>query len=544
MDGLMMQDPLTLVHFFDRARKYFAATEIVSRRPDKSIQRSTYGDFHRRTQKLANALTRLGVKPGERVATLAWNHGRHLEAYFAIPLCGGVLHTLNPRLSVQDIAYIINHADDSVVIVDDVLWGLWERIRPEVKPRHVIVWGHGQPAPEGAIDYEQLIESERPDFSPPRIDENDAAGLCYTSGTTGHPKGVLYSHRALVVHSLMSALQDSIGLAKSDVVLPVVPMFHVNAWGLPFTATMVGAKQVFPGPHLDPVSVLNLLADEGVTLTAGVPTVWLAILDQLDCNPGKWDLKALHTMIVGGSAAPQAMIEGFEKRHGLRVIHAWGMSEMSPIGTICKPGPRATRLPDSERFRLRATQGTAVPFVDIRAVGDHGEVPWDGKSMGELHVRGPCVARSYFRNPAEEDKFTTDGWFRTGDVVTIDPEGYVRITDRSKDLIKSGGEWISSVDVENALMGHPAIKEAAVVAVPHEKWSERPVACVVLKDGAKASDEELRAWLEPRFAKFWLPDAFVFLQQIPRTATGKFLKAALRDQLRDFRLPHAEKAPC
>jgi len=445
---------------------------------------------------------------------------------------------------VQDIAYIINHADDSVVILDDVLWPLWERLGPEVKPRHVIVWGHGQPVPEGAIDYEQLIEPELPDFSPPPIEENDAAGLCYTSGTTGHPKGVLYSHRALVVHSLISAVPDSFGLSKSDVVLPVVPMFHVNAWGLPFTATMVGAKQVFPGPHLDPVSVLNLLADEGVTLTAGVPTVWLAILDQLDCNPGKWDLKALHTMIVGGSAAPQAMIEGFEKRHGLRVIHAWGMSEMSPIGTICKPGPRATRLPDSERFRLRATQGTAVPFVDIRAVGDRGEVPWDGKSMGELHVRGPCVARSYFRNPAEEDKFTTDGWFRTGDVVTIDPEGYVRITDRSKDLIKSGGEWISSVDVENALMGHPAVKEAAVVAVPHEKWSERPVACVVLKDGAKASDEELRAWLEPRFAKFWLPDAFVFLQQIPRTATGKFLKAALRDQLRDFRLPHAEKAPC
>src|SRR5919204_4378752 len=328
MDGLMMQVPLTLVHFFDRAAKYFAATEIVSRRPDKSIQGSTYGDFHRRAQKLANALTRLGVTPGERVATLAWNHGRHLEAYFAIPLCGAVLHTLNPRLSVQDIAYIINHADDSVVIVDDVLWGLWERIRPEVKPRHVIVWGHGQPAPEGAIDYEQLIESESPDFSPPRIDESDAAGLCYTSGTTGHPKGVLYSHRALVVHSLMSALQDSIGLAKSDVVLPVVPMFHVNAWGLPFTATMVGAKQVFPGPHLDPLSVLSLLADEQVTLTAGVPTVWLAILDQLDSNPGKWNLKALHTMIVGGSAAPQAMSEGFEKRHGFRVIHGWGIRQV------------------------------------------------------------------------------------------------------------------------------------------------------------------------------------------------------------------------
>ncbi len=544
MDGLMMQVPLTLVHLFDRARKYFAATEIVSRRPDKTIQRSTYGEFHRRAQKLANALTRLGVKPGDRVATLAWNHCRHLEAYFAVPICGGVLHTLNPRLSVQDIVYIINHADDSVVILDDVLWPLWERLRPEVKPRHVIIWGHGQPVPEGAIDYEQLIEPELPDFTPPPIEENDAAGLCYTSGTTGHPKGVLYSHRALVVHSLISAVPDSFGLSKSDVVLPVVPMFHVNAWGLPFTATMVGAKQVFPGPHLDPVSVLNLLADEQVTLTAGVPTVWLAILDQLECNPGKWNLKSLHTMIVGGSAAPQSMIECFEKRHGLRVVHAWGMSEMSPIGTLCKPGPRGTRLPDPEKFRLRATQGTPVPFVDVRAVGDQGEAPWDGKSMGELHVRGPCVARSYFRNPAEADKFTMDGWFRTGDVVTIDPEGYVRITDRSKDLIKSGGEWISSVDVENALMGHPAVKEAAVVAVPHEKWSERPVACVVLKDGAKASDEELRAWLEPRFARFWLPDAFVFLQQIPRTATGKFLKAALREQLRDFRWPQADKAPC
>jgi acyl-CoA synthetase (AMP-forming)/AMP-acid ligase II len=537
MDGLMMQVPLTLVHFFDRAGKYFAKNEIVSRRPDKSVQRSTYGDFHRRTQKLANALARLGVKRGDRVATLGWNHGRHLEAYFAIPLCGAVLHTLNPRLSVQDIAYIINHAEDSVVLVDDVLWPLWERIRPEVKPRQVIVWGNGQPAPEGALDYEQLIEGEMAEFSPPSIGESDAAGLCYTSGTTGRPKGVLYSHRALVLHSLLSALPDSIGLSQNDVVLPVVPMFHVNAWGLPFTATMVGAKQVFPGPHLDPVSVLNLLSDERVTLTAGVPTVWLGVLEQLDQNPGKWNVKALQTMIVGGSAAPPAMIEAFEKRHGLRIIHAWGMSEMSPIGTICKPGPRATGLPEAERFRIRATQGTAVPFVDVRAVGDQGEVPWDGKSMGELHVRGPCVARSYFHNPAEADKFTMDGWFRTGDVVTIDPEGYVRITDRSKDLIKSGGEWISSVDVENALMGHPAVKEAAVVAVAHEKWSERPVACVVLKDGAKAGEEELREWLEPRFAKFWLPDAFIFLQQIPRTATGKFLKSALRDQLRDLRLP-------
>ncbi len=535
MDGLMMDLPLTLLHAFDRAGRYFGKTEIVWRRPDKTVQRSNYAEFHRRAQKLANALSRLGVKPGDRVATLAWNHGRHLEAYFGIPVAGAVLHTLNPRLSVQDLAYIINHAEDTVVLVDDVLWPLWERIRPEVKPRHVIVWGHGQPAPEGALDYEQLIEPELSDFSPPRIEENQAAGLCYTSGTTGRPKGVLYSHRSLLLHSLASALPDAVGLSQHDSVLPVVPMFHVNAWGLPFSCTLVGAKQVFPGPHLDPASVLGLLSEERVTLTAGVPTVWLGMLEALDKNPGRWDLKALRAMIVGGSAAPQAMIEGYEKRHGLRVIHAWGMTEMSPVGTVCRP--REEGLPEPEKFRLRALQGTPVPLVDVRAVGENGEVPWDGKSMGELHVRGPFIARSYFGNAAEADKFTMDGWFRTGDVVTIDPDGYVRIADRSKDLIKSGGEWISSVDLENALMGHPAVKEAAVIAIAHPKWSERPVACVVLKEGAKASDEELREWLEPRFAKYWLPDAYVRLQQIPRTATGKFLKAALREQLKDFQLP-------
>jgi fatty-acyl-CoA synthase len=300
---------------------------------------------------------------------------------------------------------------------------------------------------------------------------------------------------------------------------------------------MVGCKLVFPGPHLDAPSVLQLLHDEKVTCTAGVPTVWLAILEALDKEPNRWDLRALRQMIVGGSAAPQAMIEGFAKRHGLQVVHAWGMTEMSPIGTINRLKPSMNELPEKEKFRLRATQGMAVPLVEVRAVGESGEAPWDGKSMGELHVRGPCVARSYLGNPAEADKFTMDGWFRTGDVVTIDPEGFVRITDRSKDLIKSGGEWISSVDLENALMGHPAVKEAAVVAVQHPKWAERPVACVVLKDGAKASDEDLRIYLEPLFAKFQLPDAFVFMQAIPRTAAGKFLKSALREQLKDFKLP-------
>jgi fatty-acyl-CoA synthase len=537
MESLMMDFPLTLSHLFDRAGRYFAKTELVSRRPDKSIHRSTWGEFHKRAQKLANALQRLGVRPGDRVATLGWNHARHLEAYFGIPLMGGVLHTLNPRLSGADLAYIVNHARDRVLLVDDVLLPVWERFQNEVKIEKVIVFGHGAPPPAGMLDYEELIEPELPSFTPVTADEKDAAGICYTSGTTGRPKGVVYSHRALVLHSLAAALPDSLGLSQQDAVLPVVPMFHVNAWGIPFTAAMVGCKLVFPGPHLDAISVLQLMQDEKVTCAAGVPTVWLAILDALDKEPKRWDVKSLRQMVVGGSAAPQAMIEGLQKRHGLSVLHAWGMTEMTPIGTVCRLKPRMKALPESEQFRIRATQGVAVPLVEVRAVAESGEVPWDGKSMGELHVRGPFIARSYFGNPGEADKFTMDGWFRTGDVVTIDPEGFVRITDRSKDLIKSGGEWISSVDLENALMGHPSVKEAAVVAVAHPKWSERPVACVVLKEGAKATGEDLREFLEPKFAKFCLPDAYVFMQAIPRTAAGKFLKTALREQLKDFELP-------
>ena len=528
-----MDYPLTLSHLFDRAGRYFGGTEIVSRRPDKSIHRTTWGEVHKRAQKLANALQRLGVRPGDRVATLGWNHSLHLEAYFAIPVMGAVLHTLNPRLSGADLAYIVNHADDKVLLVDDVLLPVYERFKNEVHPKHVIVWGN---APDGTLDYEQLIRAEMPEFTAPRVDEKQAAGVCYTSGTTGRPKGVVYSHRSQVLHTLVMALPNALNLSLTDVILPVVPMFHVNAWGIPFAAAMVGAKLVFPGPHLDAPSVLQLMADEKVTCAGGVPTVWLAILDALDKEPKRWDLKALRQMIVGGSAAPPAMIEGFQKRHGLHVLHAWGMTEMSPIGTICRLKPQMKAMPEADQFRVRATQGLPVPLVDVRAMSESGEAKWDGKSMGELHVRGPFIARSYFQNPAEADKFTMDGWFRTGDVVTIDPEGYVRITDRSKDLIKSGGEWISSVDLENALMGHPAVKEAAVVAVAHPKWDERPVACVVLREGAKASPEDLTLYLEPMFAKFQLPDAFVFMQQIPRTAAGKFLKSALREQLKDFKL--------
>src|SRR5881409_4314333 len=382
----MMEYPLTLAFILRRAETLFGHKAIITRRPDKTLHRYTYADFVPRAKKLAVALRQLGLRRGDRVATLCWNQYEHVEAYFGIPLAGTVLHTINPRLHPSDLAYIVNDAEDRVLIIDDTLLPVLEKFRADVKIEHIVVIERGAKAPAGTIGYEKLLAgADANAFAYPQLDEGEAAAMCYTSGTTGRPKGVVYSHRALVLHSLGQA-SGAVGVLESDVVLPVVPMFHVNAWGLPFTATMVGAKQVFPGPHLDPVSVLNLLADERVTLTAGVPTVWLAILDQLDCNPGKWDLKALHTMIVGGSAAPQSMIEAFEKRHGLRIIHAWGMSEMSPIGTICRPGPAAARLPDSERFRLRATQGTAVPFVDIRAVGDRGEVPWDGKSMGELHV--------------------------------------------------------------------------------------------------------------------------------------------------------------
>jgi fatty-acyl-CoA synthase len=536
MDGLMMDYPLTLVHLLERAGTFFHAQEIVSRLPDESVVRTTWGEVYRRVHKLANALRRLGVNPGDRVGTLGWNHSRHLEAYFAAPAMGAVLHTVNPRLHPSELAYIVNHAEDQVLFVDEVLLPVFERFRAEVSPRHVVVWGHGRPPPEGMIDYESLIADELPHFEYPRLEESQAAGLCYTSGTTGRPKGVLYSHRAQVLHAFATSLPDALGVGMADALLPVVPMFHVNAWGTPYAAALAGAKLVFPGPHLDAKSVLALMAGERVTLAAGVPTVWLAVLDELDRAPGARDLSALRSLVVGGSAAPQAMIEGYEKRHGIRVVHAWGMTEMTPIGTVCHLKPSLASKPEEERFRLRATQGLPVAFVDVRAMGEDGPVPWDGKSMGELHVRGPWIARSYFENPAEADKFTMDGWFRTGDVVTIDPEGYVRITDRSKDLIKSGGEWISSVDLENALMGHPAVREAAVVAVPHPRWDERPVAAVVLREGAKASPDELRAYLEPRFARFWLPDAFVFVAQIPRTATGKFLKSAVRESLKDLKL--------
>jgi fatty-acyl-CoA synthase len=529
LTGRMMDFPLTLTHFLERARTYFGRSEIVSRLPDKSLHRYTYADFYRRTCRLAHALTRLGVKPGDRVASLCWNHSRHLELYFGVPSMGAVLHTLNLRLHPNDLAYIARHAEDRVIVVDRSLLPLLEKFIASV-PSHVIVIPDDGPAPEGRLDYETLLAAEPDSFSWPALDERSAAMLCYTSGTTGNPKGVLYSHRSTVLHALAEAMNDSFGVSEADTILPVVPMFHAAAWGLPYSAVLAGSKIVFPGPHLDPQSIVDLMASERVSIAAGVPTIWLGILALLDQDPKRWDLRSVRTMVIGGAAAPPAMIDGFLHRHGLVVTHAWGMTELNPLGTLARPRRHHESLPQPERLAIRATQGYAVPFVEVRHVSDAGQVlPWDGETMGELEVRGPWVASSYYGGEGP-DRFTSDGWFKTGDVVTLDADGYVRITDRSKDVIKSGGEWISSVALENALMAHPAVLEAAVFAAKDPKWDERPLAAVVFKPGQSASKADLAAHLEQHFAKWWLPDDYVFIPQIPRTSTGKFLKTKLREE--------------
>jgi fatty-acyl-CoA synthase len=533
MRGRMMEDPLTLTHLLERARRYFARTEVVSRLADGRIHRQSWGEVYARAAKLAHALARLGVKPGDRVATLAYNHHRHLEAYFAIPMMGAVVHTLNLRLHPTEIGYIARHAEDSVVLVDPSLLPLFEQFAASVPSiRRVIVMDDGEPSP-GKTSYEEILAPEATEYDWPRLDENAAAQICYTSGTTGNPRGVVYSHRSSVLHAMAVCFADALAVSMHDVVLPVVPMFHANAWGLPHACALAGAKLVLPGPRLDPESLLDLMARERVTCSGGVPTIWLGILAQLDAEPRRWDLAPLRRMVVGGSAAPPSMIDAFEKRHGLTVLHAWGMTETNPVGTISQVKPALAEGDDAARLAVRSSQGFAVPFVEVRHVGDDGRVlPWDGETMGELEVRGPWVAASYMGGDGA-DRWTKDGWFKTGDVVTIDGEGYVRITDRAKDVIKSGGEWISSVALENALMAHPAVLEAAVFAARHPKWDERPVAAIVLKKSERASETDLRAHLEGKFAKFWMPDAFVFVEHIPRTSTGKFLKSKLRDQYAD-----------
>ncbi len=525
MNGLMMDFPLTLTHFLRRAESYFGEQEIVTRLPDKSFHRYTYADFGRRARALAVALQGLGLERGDRVATLGWNTYQHLEAYFGIPCGGFVLHTLNLRLHPNDLAYIATHANDRAVIVDRSLVPLLEQFRERTNIEHVFVVEDS---------YEELLAGADPDaWRDPGLDENEAAAMCYTSGTTGQPKGVLYSHRSTVLHAMGVSAGNPLGLgiSEGDVILPVVPMFHANAWGYPYIATMLGAKHVYPGPHLDPESLLDDFVEEGVTWTAGVPTIWLGILALLDANPGKWDLSRMKGMFVGGSAAPRAMIAAFKQRHGLTVCHGWGMTETSPVASVAAlPGSLAD-ADEETQFDFIAMQGIPLPLVELRARDvDGNEIAWDGETMGELEVRGPWVAAGYYETPEQADRWTDDGWFKTGDIVSLHPRGFIQIKDRSKDVIKSGGEWISSVELENALMAHPAIAEAAVIAIPDAKWDERPLACVVLKDGASATGEELNAFLAPSFAKWWLPDRYEFVDEIPKTSVGKFRKIALREQ--------------
>jgi fatty-acyl-CoA synthase len=537
----MMNFPLNVSAVVRRAATLFPDKAITTRLSDGCLHKTTYGGLIHRARRLSVALKTLGVKPGERVGTLAWNTHLHLEAYLGVPCAGAVLHTLNIRLHPDELAYTINHAEDRVLLVDASLLTLLGEVREQIRVEHIVVLeGDG----EGLIPYEQLLASaDAGNFVDDDLDEASPAAMCYTSGTTGRPKGVVYSHRAIVLHSLVHGVRDCLDLGEADVVCPVVPMFHVNAWGLPFTATMFGAAQVFPGRFLDAVNLLGLMEQEGVTITAGVPTVWLSVLQTLDEGSRQYDLKSLRMIISGGSAAPLSMIRGFEDRHGLNVVHAWGMTEMTPFGSICNVPSRLAGVSREEELGYRSMQGTPLPFVEFRAVTPEGIAPWDGRTMGELEVRGPWVADSYYKVDAGDDRFTDDGWFRTGDIVTIDPHGCMRVTDRSKDLVKSGGEWISSVALEGALMGHPAVGEAAVIAVPHPKWSERPMAVVVLKPANNVSVDELQAYLARQFPKFWVPEAIEFVTAIPRNPAGKFLKSNLRERYQHYYAPVADPSP-
>ena len=537
MKGLMMDYPLTLTHFFERTRRVFPKKVLGTRVPGVGLEKLTYADWADRTARLAAALATLGVRKGDRVGTLAWNSHRHLEVYFAAPMMGAVLHTVNLRLSPQDITYIVNHAEDQVLIADASLWPILEPIRKDLKTvRHVIMMKDtpGAEIPPGTLDYEALLRDAAPVTDWPRLDENDAAGMCYTSGTTGHPKGVVYSHRAIYLHSFASSMADVIGVSERDVILHIVPMFHANAWCVPFAGVLNGSTQFFGGPNPQPRDIIEIVHRERVTVVGAVPTVWIAIHAILEKEP-RWDISSVRCIPIGGSAAPKTLLEIFEKKYGANMLHAWGMTEMTPLGTTCRLKSYMEALPDEERYAIRAKQGFVVAGVDLRIVDEAGhEQPWDGKSVGEIQVRGPWVASAYYNNPAGAAQFTADGWFRTGDVATIDPEGYVQITDRTKDLIKSGGEWISSVDLETTIMGHPKVLEAAVIAVPHERWQERPLACVVPKPEHKDSltAQEILDYLAPRVAKWWLPDEVTFIDAVPKTSVGKFDKKVLRERFK------------
>ncbi|MEA2340805.1 MAG: hypothetical protein QOG11_882 [Solirubrobacteraceae bacterium] len=508
--GLMMDGPLLVRGIAERAEQLFGPREIVSRTQD-GIERSSYAEVVGRARRLASSLQRLGIRPGDRVATFGWNSVRHLELYLAVPAMGAVLHTLNVRLFEEDLHYIVGHAEDRVVFVDASLASAMPRFEGV---EHEVLMPDGPGERDGALAYEDLVADGDPGFAFPEIDERQAAAMCYTSGTTGRPKGVVYSHRSTVLHALIANQADGIGLREIDSVMPVVPMFHANAWGMPYAAALAGSRQVLPGPRMTPRDLAALLVDERVTFSGAVPTIWQGVL-QLDPPP---DLSCLDRVICGGSAVPESLIRAFDERFGVPLIQAWGMTETSPMASISRlpvDGPEG----EDDRYRLRATQGRVVPLVDFRI---------DEESGGELQVRGPTVAAAYYDDETGAEKFTEDGWLRTGDVAQVDDRGYIRLVDRTKDLVRSGGEWISSVELENAIMAHPDVLEAAVVAVPDERWSERPCACVVRRDDSDLDADGLRGFLADRVAKWWLPERVEFIDEVPKTSVGKFDKKVLR----------------
>ncbi|WP_144107924.1 3-(methylthio)propionyl-CoA ligase [Paraburkholderia sp. BCC1886] len=537
--GQMMDVPLTVPSLLTHAARHFGSTEIVSRRIEGDLHRYTYRDCEKRAKQLAQALIALGVAPGERVATLAWNGYRHLEAYYGTVGFGAVCHTINPRLFPDQIAYIVNHADDAYVLFDTTFAPLVDHLAPQCpKVRGWIALadvGHLPAMQTPVLNYETLLQAQDGQFEWPELDERQASYLCYTSGTTGNPKGALYSHRSTVLHAFGASLPDAMGLSARDAVLPVVPMFHVNAWGIPHAAPLTGAKLVFPGKDLDGKSLYELMESEHVTFSAGVPTVWLGLLNYLREAGVKFS--SLNRTVIGGSACPPAMLRTFEDDYGVQVIHAWGMTEMSPLGTLSKLTWEQSQRPPAEQRKLLEKQGHAIFGVDMKIVGDDGRsLPWDGVAFGDLHVRGPWVIDRYFR---KDESPLVDGWFPTGDVATIDPDSFLQITDRSKDVIKSGGEWISSIDIENVAIAHPAVAEAACIACAHPKWTERPLLVVVKRPGMDVSRETLLAFYDGKVAKWWIPDDVAFVDELPHTATGKLQKLKLRDIFRDHVLPSA-----
>lgn len=539
MSGLMMDRQLTITSIMEHADRFHPDTEIVSVTNDDPRHRYTYAEAFRRTRQLANALIDYGIKSGDRIATFAWNDYRHFELYYAVAGIGAVTHTVNPRLFQEQISYIVNHAEDRLVFADPLILPVLEKIRHELSGVEAfIVLTDEENMPDtdlgGAQSYESFIGRHPDRIDWPELDEKTACCLCYTSGTTGNPKGVLYHHRSMVLHTLIGISPDCFDLSVRDVVMPVVPMFHVNAWGLAYGAPIAGTKLVFPGPKMgDGATLQALIEEEQVSYSAGVPTVWLNLLKYL-AETGK-DVRSLERVVIGGSACPRSIMEEFEDRYGVYVHHAWGMTEMSPLGTFNTLKPEMLKLDREEQYAIRLKQGRPLYGVEMKIVDDDGiELPRDGQATGLIKVRGPFICSDYYRADAPSDVHDADGWFGTGDVGSIDPEGYLQITDRSKDVIKSGGEWISSIDLENAAVGHPDVAEAAVIGVPDPRWAERPLLIIVRKEGREAGKEEILDWLRDRVAKWWVPDDVVYVDEIPHTATGKIQKTELRKRFKDY----------